>query len=107
MWSVVLWAAIGGVCLEFMHWYEKRRDTFFPTYARTPRYWFLTIGMVLCGCILAYLLSLQAPISKITALAIGFCAPSLMHKLAKFLPKGVSYGRDITAGAPSARGFLT
>lgn len=103
----IIWAFIGGIALEFIHWYGKRRDPQMPVYARSIKYWLITALMIVFGCIITYLMQLQRPLTQINSFALGFAAPSVIHKIAIFLPKDIYAGAKNNTVLPSIRSFLT
>jgi hypothetical protein len=88
------WGSLGGVFLELCHWYSIRTKPKFPTYLRRFTYWLPTIFMILFGGLFAVLLLIAGNrvMSEISALAIGFMAPSFQNKLKNFLPKKAVLG---------------
>jgi len=83
----VFWAAcLGGALVELAHWWRLRPRKF-PVYARSPRYWIITVLMVLSGGGLALLYyAPPAVFQSILALHIGASAPLLIHKIGGQLP---------------------
>src|SRR5260221_12762894 len=39
----------GGVVAELLHWWNLREDKQLPDYAKSPKYWIITVGMILAG----------------------------------------------------------
>jgi hypothetical protein len=70
----------GGVVLEFMHWYGLRYDPDFPAYARSPKYWVISLLMALTGGGLA-VLYFGDQAEGIVALHVGLSAPLILQKL--------------------------
>lgn len=102
-----LWAILGGVFLEVFHWYSLREHPHFPTFARTFRYWFVTLLFILFGGVATVLLvDAEGNISNLNAFALGFSLPSVAHKFADLAPPVAIAGSGDT-GIPSMRGFLT
>ncbi len=104
--EIVIWAALGGVLLEVLHWYGLRQNPKFPTYARRLKYWLATVGMVVFGAVVAVALAeAQNGMSTLNALVLGFSLPSVPHKLGQFLPIPAVAGARAEQ-VDSLRGFL-
>jgi len=49
-WPIILViGAAGGSFLEVLKWWKLRDNDTFDTYKKSPKYWLITIVMVLCG----------------------------------------------------------
>lgn len=87
--QVFLAGLLGGLLLEFMHWYGLRRDLRFPAYAGKIQYWALSAVMALAGGGLA-LLYFGGRADGIVAVHVGISAPIILQKLTAtaFEPSG-------------------
>ena len=87
--QVFLAGLAGGCLLELLHWYALKRESFFPEYAKAPKYWIATALMALAGGGLA-LLYFGARAEGLVAVHVGLSAPLILQKLtsAAFEPKG-------------------
>ena len=71
---------VGGLLLEFLHWYGLRRDAKLPEYAAKPMYWILSVVMALVGGVLAELY-FGSRAEAIVAVHVGLSAPIILQKL--------------------------
>ena len=78
--QVFLCGFAGGVVLELLHWYNKRRDPDMPAYARNPAYWVITALMALVGGGLAWLY-FGSKAEPIVTFHVGLSTPLILQKL--------------------------
>ncbi|MDE5441088.1 hypothetical protein GWG65_06380 [Bradyrhizobium sp. CSA207] len=106
--SVFAWALFGGAFCELLHWGGLKRSAYVEIYARSIKYWLITVLMIIAGGLLATAMSLSGSgLTPLTAILVGYSAPSLIQKLAKNTPTGNLGARDMTSqDPPSIRGFL-
>lgn len=81
--SVFAVGALGGAFLELIHWWNLRRRNAsrFPTYARSPFYWIITVLMVLAGgAVSVFYFGDQA--EAMLTLHVGISTPLILQKLA-------------------------
>ena len=71
---------LGGIILELLHWYNLRRRSSFPRYARSVGYWLVTAAMAVSGGLLA-VLYFGGRADGIIALHIGLTTPLILQKL--------------------------
>jgi hypothetical protein len=102
-----LWGLIGGAIDEVLHWGALRRRATLPTYLRSPLYWLITLLLILTGGIVSYAAatSVTVPVTRLSALVIGFSAPALVKKLSKVLLSSAALGPG--PGRPSWKAFLS
>lgn len=93
--QVFLVGFLGGLLLEFMHWYNLRREDNFPSYVRSPFYWGLSLGMSTIGGLLA-LVYFGSRAQAIIVLHVGLSSPLIIQKLTTTI-----------ATVPGARGAKT
>src|SRR4051812_10845063 len=105
---VFAWALFGGAFCELLHWGGLKRSTYVVVYARSIKYWFITVLMIIAGGLLAVAISLEgSSMAPLTAILVGYSAPSLIQKLAKNTPTGDLGVSDATRdGPPTVRNFL-
>jgi heme A synthase len=104
-WQIFLVGSFGGILAESIKWYSLRENPRLPRYARSPRYWVITILMVLAGGILACLYGVKA-INAILAANVGASAPLIISSLATAVPPA-SRTRGSDMQEPSLLEFLT
>lgn len=101
------WALFGGAFFELLHWVGLKKSKYFPVYAGSNKYWVITVLMVISGALLAVSVSLSGTtLTPLTAILIGYSAPSLIQRLAKSVPiprLGSGDGKEVP---PSVYGFL-
>lgn len=78
--QVFLCGLAGGAVLELLHWYNIRRDSQFPTYAKSPVYWLVTLLMAVVGGGLAWLY-FGAQGEPIVTFHVGLSTPLILQKL--------------------------
>jgi hypothetical protein len=78
--QVFLCGLAGGTVLELLHWYNIRRDSQFPAYAKSPVYWLVTILMAVVGGGLA-LLYFGSQAEPVVTFHIGLSTPLILQKL--------------------------
>jgi len=78
--QVFLCGLAGGAVLELLHWYNIRRDTQFPAYAKSPVYWLVTLLMAVVGGGLAWLY-FGAQGEPIVTFHVGVSTPLILQKL--------------------------
>jgi hypothetical protein len=45
----------GGVLAEILHWWNLREYKQLPDYARSPKYWIITLAMILAGAFVTWI----------------------------------------------------
>jgi hypothetical protein len=78
--QVFLCGPAGGAVLELLHWYNIRRDSQFPAYARNPVYWTVTALMAVVGGGLAWLY-FGSQADAIVTFHVGLSTPLILQKL--------------------------
>jgi hypothetical protein len=93
-WEVFAVGFSGGVLLELLHWYNIYRTPESPNYARSPKYWIVTLLMAVAGGLVA-LFYFGARTEAIIALHVGLSTPLILQKLAATAaePPGVKSSR--------------
>jgi hypothetical protein len=84
-WTGFLLGCFGGALAETAKWYRIRESHRLPRYARTFKYWIVTVAMIGCGGILATLYGTD-DISGILCVNVGASAPLIVASLAGILP---------------------
>ena len=118
---IFLLATFGAVLAELLKWYQLRESPNLPSYTRQPRYWILTLLMVLAGGVVAALYGTD-PKPAILVVQLGLSTPLLVKTLAETklgAPEAVvsdqgslsvpGYGMNVDrlrSVRPSALGFL-
>ena len=78
--QVFLVGLSGGSAIEAAKWYGLRKAEHWPAYSRRPRYWLMTLVMVLIGGGLAVLYGTDGQ-SAILVFNIGASAPALIRTI--------------------------
>ena len=60
----------GGVLAELLHWWNLREDKQLPDYAKSPKYWVITLAMILAGAFITWIYFGQRA-EAIVALHVG------------------------------------
>lgn len=81
IYQVFMAGFIGGALLELLHWYNLRRKPAFPRYAKSTRYWLVTLAMAAAGGVLA-VAYFGDRADGIVALHVGLSCPLILQKLA-------------------------
>ena len=103
--AVFLVGCAGGVVSEILHWWNLRYKPNFPKYAGTPKYWVLTILMILVGGLIAWLYFGQKA-ESIVAAHVGLSAPLILQKMTVSVPD-VKGARGALPSQTSVRAFFT
>lgn len=88
--SLIVYGIFGGILSEFLNLYQYRQTGYskLPKYLKSPFYWILTIGMILCGGgLVAMYLSWGWSLNGFLAMNIGATAPLIIGKLVSKEPK--------------------
>jgi hypothetical protein len=85
----------GGVLAEILHWWNLREDRQLPDYAKSPKYWIITLAMILAGAFITWIYFGQRA-EAIVALHVGISTPLILQKLAISIPQ-VGGSRNIIA----------
>ena len=85
----------GGVLAEILHWWNLREDKQLPEYANSPKYWIITVAMILAGAFITWIYFGQRA-EAIVALHVGISTPLILQKLAVSVPQ-VGGSRNIIA----------
>src|SRR5258708_614072 len=78
--QVFLAGLAGGIILEIFHWYNIKFKEEFPQYARSIRYWVVTVAMAVAGGIIA-IMYFGSRADGIVALHVGLSTPLILQKL--------------------------
>lgn len=85
--SVFFWATFGGMFNELLHWVGLKKEENFPIYFRSYKYWVVSILTILFGGLFTVAISESGnALSPLTAVLIGYSAPSIVQKLAREVP---------------------
>lgn len=107
--SMLLWGCLGAGFDELLHWGALRRRQSFPTYARSAKYWVVTVLLITMGSIVA--LAVGSSMAKldtpIAMLVVGFSSSALVKKLSKVLLEHLVLGVAAEGGRPTVLSFLT
>ena len=85
----------GGMLAELLHWWNLREDKQLPDYAKSPKYWIITVGMILAGAFVTWIYFGQSA-EAIVALHVGISTPLILQKLVVSVPQ-VGGARNIIA----------
>ena len=102
---VFLVGCAGGAISEVLHWWNLRQKPNFPKYARTPKYWILTLLMIFIGGLIAWLYFGQKA-EGIVAAHIGLSAPLILQKMTVSVPD-LKGARGAAPADTSVRSFFT
>lgn len=101
---VFLTGCLGGLFNELLHWWNLREKPEFPVYARSAKYWTITVLMSLVGGATAWLYFGQRS-EAILAVQVGLSTPLILQKLATSIPEP-SGARGIASQTVSVRSFF-
>lgn len=105
--SVFAWALFGGAFFELLHWGGIKRSKHFPVYFGSAKYWLVTVLMIVFGALLAIAVSLSGTaLTPLTAILLGYSAPSIIQKLAANAPPPVLGNAPDGPPSPSVYSFL-
>lgn len=96
----------GGVLAEILHWWNLREDKQLPDYARSPKYWTITIAMILSGAFITWVYFGNRA-EAIVALHVGISTPLILQKLAVSVPEVGGSKSIIATPQPSIRRFFS
>lgn len=86
----VLFALLGGVAAEMLHWYALSRKAMrVEKYRKKPLYWGTTLGMILLGGVMPFLY-IQGSASALLCFHLGAATPVIVQKLTANLPAMVA-----------------
>jgi hypothetical protein len=107
--TIFLLGSCGAAFDELLHWVALRRRATFPTYARSPFYWIVTVVLITGGGLVTYVLaiSINYSIQPIVAFVAGFSAPALVKKLSKTFLGTPKLGAGESSARPSLVSFLS
>jgi hypothetical protein len=107
--DALLWGLAGTFLDQLLHWASIRHDPRFPTYARTVKYWIVSILLIAMGGVitLAYVQSVEKVTKPLSAMVVGFSGIALIKKLSQTFDKKVPVA-GVAPAAPRAtvRTFL-
>jgi hypothetical protein len=92
----------GGCLAELAKWFKIREEPSFPGYAKSLKYWIITILLILTGGVLALLYG-YTNVEALLALNIGASAPLIIAAIAAAVPAGTP---GTPSGEPSLLNFL-
>jgi len=93
----------GGFLNELLHWWNLRDKSELPEYARSLKYWIITVLMIPVGGAMAWFYFGQKA-NAILALHVGLSTPLILQKLIVSIPEpGAVRGR---CHYPSVRSFF-
>lgn len=97
IWEQTLFAVLGGIAAELLHWYAlSRRPGAIAKYKTLPLYWWTTIGMVAFGALMP-LLYLDGSAPALLCFHLGATAPVILQKLVANLPSAtVTQGNEVS-----------
>lgn len=85
----------GGIVAEILHWWNLKEDKQLPDYAKSPKYWIITLAMILTGGFITWIYFGQRA-EAIVALHVGISTPLILQKLAISVP-AIGGSRNIIA----------
>jgi hypothetical protein len=96
----------GGVVAELLHWWNLREDRQLPDYATSPKYWIITLAMILAGGFITWIYFGQSA-EAIVALHVGISTPLILQKLVVSVPQIGGARSIIATPQPSVRRFFS
>jgi hypothetical protein len=81
-WAVFVLGCLGGSLLEVLRWWQLRERQQLPIYARSVRYWAITVVMILLGGGVATLYGIESQ-NAIALVNLGASAPALIGAFSK------------------------
>jgi hypothetical protein len=96
----------GGVVAELLHWWNLREAKQLPDYAKSPKYWIITLGMILAGGFITWIYFGQRA-EAIVALHVGISTPLILQKLVISIPETGGSRNIIATPQPSIRRFFS
>jgi hypothetical protein len=96
----------GGVLAEILHWWNLREDKQLPDYAKSPKYWIITLAMILAGAFVTWIYFGNSA-EAIVALHVGISTPLILQKLAVSVPEIGGSRSIIATPQPSIRRFFS
>jgi hypothetical protein len=103
----IIFGLAGGILAELAGWYKLRYQPKPPAFLHSPRYWIVTIGMILAGGFLVFVyLRAQFELNPIIAMNVGASAPLIIRNFGGTLPPnpGTSNGTpDIPSKSSAIR----
>jgi hypothetical protein len=85
----------GGIVAEILHWWNLREDKQLPEYAKSLKYWIITVAMILTGGFVTWIYFGERA-EAIVALHVGISTPLILQKLAISVPE-IGGSRSILA----------
>jgi hypothetical protein len=96
----------GGVLAELIHWWNLRQDERLPDYAKNPKYWIITAGMILASAFITWIYFGQRA-EGIIALHVGISTPLILQKLVISIPETDGSRNIIARPQASVRRFFS
>jgi hypothetical protein len=96
----------GGVLAEILHWWNLRLDKQLPDYAKSPKYWIITLAMILAGAFITWIYFGNRA-EAIVALHVGISTPLILQKLAVSVPEIGGSRSIIATPQPTVRRFFS
>ena len=104
--------AFGGIAIETLRWWRLRTKQQLPAYAKSPRYWLITVAMILVSGFLASLYGVTER-SAIMVVNLGASAPALLAAFTKPPDEPIDFEAERAPqerpkmAKPSVRAFLS